>query len=160
MIAVKYSSLYKSLDTPFNYPVSKIDNVTVLPEGFDALLTQAEYDQLILDNKPLVDAYKAEEASKLATASLPNKFKAVREKWQEMADKFASDNVSSGITTAEAKVIADGFSQVKYYLETNVPMQAIAEIDSITTDANFLTLTKRDEMKAELLAFVQSTFGI
>jgi hypothetical protein len=154
-LAVKYRK-----DVSFQYPAAVRKDVTELPNGFDEILTQEQYDQLIADNSQAWADHKADLDSQVQLVQGADRFRKVREKWQDMADAFANLNVASGITTAQAKVLADGFSQVKYYLETNVPMQAVAEIDSIATDPNFLTVEKRDEMKAELVAFISQTFGI
>ena len=159
MIAVKYREDYLSLPTPFNWPNKVKKPVDTLPEGYDALLTQAEYDQLLLDNQSAFDDQKVIEQQQAALANAAGSFKRIRDKWQQLADEYAAENVGAGITTAQAKLVADSFNSVKYYLETNVPMQAIAELDNIPP-APFLDQAKIDSMKAEMLAFIQEVFNI
>ena len=146
MIAVIY-------DNNFNFKWIKktIGPVDSLPEGYDELLTEDQLNKIKSDSLALYEAEKEK-------TKVPLKFKEIREKFQEMSDKFASDNLAAGITTAEAKALADKFSQVKYYLELNVPMAAIAEVDNIDTDELYLTNDKKIELKNELLEFIQAVF--
>jgi len=154
MKAVKYRG-----DLSFNWPEKVSSPHTTLPSGYDILLDQAGYDLLITDNQASYDQHLLDQAASAAPITKANAFKTVRNKWQDMADTFAANNVLNGITTAEGKVIADNFSQVVYYLNANVPMQAVAELALVTTDASFFTVAVRDTMAADLTAYIVTAFA-
>ena len=160
MIAVEYR--YENLQdgTAVQWVQRIRKNVTALPEGYEELLSQSDYDNFISTNQSSYDAFKAEQAALNQQAQAAQGFKRVREKWQELGDNFAVSNVSSGITTAEAAAIADSFDRVKYYLEANVPMKALEELAIVPADVNYFTEEVKTNMYNELLTFIQETFSI
>ena len=154
MLAVKYR-----LDFPL-WPAQARLNTSVLPEGFDELISEAAYEQLIEDNQVAFNAFKAQQAALAALQVGASKFAAVREKWQNIADRYATENSAGGITTATAASIADSFDNVEKYLRLNVPTKALSEIDLIIPIEPYLPQGKINSMKAELLAFIQETFNL
>lgn len=154
MLAVKFR-----VDYP-QWPEKIKKGVVDLPEGYDELMSQGEYDDYLIANQAGYDAFKVTQAQIAALQAGAAKFAAVRAKWQNIADRYATENSASGITTATAAGIADAFSNVEKYLRLNVPTKAISEIDNISPIEPFLPQAKIDSMKAELLAFIQTTFNL
>lgn len=154
MLAIKYRS-----DFP-DWPAKVRLNTSTLPEGFDELISEESYELLIETNQAAYDAYKAQQAAMAQLQAGAGKFAAVRAKWQNIADRYATENSAGGITTATAASIADSFSNVEKYLRLNVPTKALSEIDLISPIEPFLPQSKINSMKAELLAFIQETFNI
>lgn len=156
MIAVKYIE-----GLAFNWPSKIKKPVSVLPSGYDILFASEEdFTQFLADNQVAYDAYKLAQEQAKALAGAANNFKLIREKWQEIADKYAAQNVATSITTAQAALVADKFDKVKYYLDTNVPMQAIAEMALVSPADPFLPQAKIDEMRGELLAYISEVFSL
>lgn len=154
LIAVKYRADYPA------WPQKIIKNVTTLPEGYDVIFTEANYNQYLLNNRAGYEAFLAQKAEFAALEAGASKFASVRAKWQNMADRYAIENSATGITTAQAAQIADAFTSVEKYLRLNVPTRALAEIDLISPIEPFLPQGKINSMKAELLAFIQETFNL
>jgi hypothetical protein len=153
-----------SFGIPTGWP-RKIKKITAdLPPSasgdFDTVLLQADYDSYVTANAA---AYQAGKAAMQAQAQLQAgaaKFAAVRAKWQNIADRYATENSAGGITTATAASIADAFANVEKYLRLNVPTKALSEIDNISPIEPYLPQSKINSMKAELLAFIQETFNL
>lgn len=128
-------------------------NAEVLPEGYDELLTPQTFAKFIADNKGSYQQY----LSSLRRQNGSQLFRLIREKWQDMADRFAFENanVDIRITTAQAKEVADAFSQVIFYLNANVPYQAVIELGKIQRSEPFLTDDRLTSMASELTSYIQ-----
>ena len=145
----------------FFWPIKIRKNTSVLPEGYDELITEEDYEQLISLNR---DAYishtnlELEEQFNRSGAAL---FRRIREKWQDMADKFAFENTQMQvkITTPQAKALAASFSEVIYYLNSNVPNQALIELAAIPRSEPFLTEERLSKMALELSTFIQENIS-
>lgn len=161
MLAIKYREDFT------DWPLRIRLNTSVLPEGFDELISESAYELLLETNQAAYDAFKALQAAQVVEAQAQAqlqvgaaKFAAVRAKWQNIADRYATENSATGINTAQAASIADAFSSVEKYLRLNVPTKAIAEIALISPIEPYLPQGKINSMRAELLAFIQETFSI
>lgn len=165
MIAIKWDSK-KSTAIDGKYPKKIIRGCFTLPRGYDELITDEQYNQIMSENSTKIAQYNANEKARIEDEEKARlkgvgaeKFELVRKKWQSMADSFAFDNVGKGIDTDVATQIALSFKDVKYLLDSNVPMGAVKAIDSVPTN-EFLTVEVRDAMKQELLTYIVSIFEI
>lgn len=136
------------------------DTEPALTEGYNSVMLEADYEAFVAANQAAFTAGKAARQAFNQLQAGAAKFAAVRAKWQNIADRYATENSASGITTAQAAAVADAFSNVEKYLRLNVPTKALAEIDLISPIEPFLPQGKINSMKAELLAFIQETFNL
>lgn len=150
MIAVKWRSDFPS------WPAKARFNVSTLPVEFDVLLSQAEYDQMILDNKASFDTF-IESQKPIPGIEI---FGLLRAKWQNIADRFALENSQMGISgKGKTKQVADAFKDVVYYLQVNAPTEAIKALDTIPRDPEFITNDRINAMKTELQEYLTQITG-
>lgn len=148
MIAVKFIQ-------GLNYPEKIRKNVDSLPQGYDQLVTQAEYDQLIVDNTAAYTQWKQDLADAQADAQEAQKFVILEQKWEEMARSLAVKNIKSGITVAgKSKQVADSFRDVVYYLQVKTPTEALAALQAIQPIPNFLPQETLDQLAADFQALL------
>ena len=150
MIAIKYRE-----DLAFQWPEKVHSGISILPEGFDEMISQAVYDQLILDNQAAFDQWKTDQAAAEATALETQKFQTMRNEWQKLADELAVENIAAGITAAgKSKEVADAFRDVVYYLNANTPSEALVALDAITPIPTFLEAAKITELSDKFTAVI------
>lgn len=152
LVAVKWRS-----DFEF-WPERIRSNVQSLPEGFDIVMSQEDYDlHLSTYEQDFID-WKAEQAANIALANGASKFKRIRDKWTELADSFAFGNSVLGISAipGKTKEVADAFDRVVYYLNANAPTEAIKELDLIQRGDVFLTEERITSLKNQFVAFLSS----
>jgi hypothetical protein len=121
-------------------------------------MTVDEYDQHLLDNQASFDSWKASQEQASAATQGAMKFVKIRNKWQELADKFAFQNSMMGISQipGKTKEVADAFDRVVYYLNVNAPTEAIKELDLIPRGETFLTEERITILKNEFFQFLTS----
>lgn len=96
------------------------------------------------------------EAQEKAKKKVKNLFAGIRQLWQSLSDEFAAENASKGITSeGKTKEVADKFSSVIYYLNCNAPMEAIRELNLMTTDDKYITPAVITKMSNTLLTYIQ-----
>lgn len=152
MIAVKWRT-----DFEF-WPERTRSNVNSLPEGFDIVMSQEDYDLHISSHEQDFFDWEDVQAANNATANGASKFKRIREKWTELADAFAFENSTLGISAipGKTKEVADAFDRVVYYLNANAPTEAIKELDLIPRGDVFLTEERITTLKNQFIAFLSS----
>jgi hypothetical protein len=150
LVAVKWRS-----DFEF-WPSMIRRNGGSLPEGFDVLMSEIDYNLHLQSYEAEFLAWKAERAAGVIITSGVEKFVKIRNKWQSIADKFAFDNSVLGISAipGKTKEVADAFSRVVYYLNANAPTEAIKELDLIQRGDIFLTEERISAIKSEFLSFL------
>lgn len=140
------------------WPLRVRKNIQTLPPDFDEVMTLEEYNQHLIDNQSAFNTFKAQ----LATQNQANqgiaKFQTIRNKWTQLADKFAFENTVLGITQipGKTKEVADAFERVVYYLNANAPTEAIKELDLIPRGSTFLTEQRITALKNEFAAFLST----
>ena len=133
-------------------------NVQTLPQDFDVLMTLEEYNQHLTDNQSAFNTFKAQLAVQGQVNQGIAKFQLIRNKWTQLADKFAFENTVLGITQipGKTKEVADAFERVVYYLNSNAPTEAIKELDLIPRGETFLTEQRITALKNEFAAFLST----
>lgn len=150
MIAIKYRA-----DLAFQWPEKIRKKTNELPQGFEEIIDQATYDQMIANNQASFDQWKADQEAQSAIFSEKDKFRILRETFQDLADELAVENIGKGITTAgKSKEVADAFRDVVYYLNANTPSEAIAALNAVTPIPTFFEQNKKDELIAAFSAKV------
>lgn len=156
LVAVKWRTDFEL------WPEKVIKNIKELPEGFDILMSLEDYNlHLSSHQQDFIDWKAAEASSQAAASEVANgiaKFQLIRNKWTQLADKFAFENTVLGITQipGKTKEVADAFERVVYYLNSNAPTEAIKELDLIPRGETFLTEQRITALKNEFAAFLST----
>lgn len=157
MIAIKYKNLIMKDSSVVQWIDAIHSGVSTLPEGFDEFISQEDLDSLIANYQASYDLYKTEQGE----LSEVQKFKQLRNAWQDIADQLAVENAAKGITAAlKSKEVADSFKDVVYYLSVNTPTEALAALGNITPIPTFLDQDKLDELTAEFSAILNELWGL
>lgn len=150
LVAVKWRT-----DFQF-WPERVRKNISSLPEEFDVVMSEEDYLLHLSDHKQAFLDWKAEQIAANAVNLGAAKFVAIRNKWTQIADKFAFENSAMGISQipGKTKEVADAFERVVYYLNANAPTEAIKELDLIPRGATFLTEARITALKNEFATFL------
>lgn len=153
LVAVKWRS-----DFEF-WPERVRKNVQILPPEFDILMTEENYLLHLSDHEEdFLEWKSAQIAANAANAANAGaaKFVQIRNKWQQIADRFAFENSVMGISQipGKTKEVADAFDRVVYYLNVNAPTEAIRELDLIPRGEEFLTEARVTAIKNEFSQFL------
>jgi len=115
------------------------------------LLTPEAWHYVLEEDAEATEAAAAQES----LDKLQRIFDGCREKWRDITNKFAMENVFLGIQAdGKTKEVADVFKEACYYVEVNAPLEAAKCIDLIQRDDKYLTEERLTAMKNEFLAFL------
>lgn len=85
MIAVKYNE-----ELSFKYPkkIRRVKKGASLPEGYDEILTQEKYDEMVLSNQSAFDAVQAAQTKEISEDIEHIKFKNITDKVEVLISKY------------------------------------------------------------------------